>query len=500
MGDKGLIEHVIVNHRWVFVCLFLLPMSVVYDFVFYLRNWIVFKLSSAPKRHQQRVADVQTQVRKWINDGADTQMCTARPGWATVSFRRGKYKRTMRKISVNLVDILSVDAEKRLVRVEPLVSMGQITATLSKLGWTLPVLPELDDLTVGGLIMGCGIETSSHKYGLFQETCVAYELVLADGSLIRCSEDENPDLFHAVPWSYGTLGLLVAAELQIVPAKKYVKLDYIPTYTRESMVTTFTEAAARPEKNEFVECIVFGNDHGVVMTANMTDTCEPEKVNVLSRHWKPWFYKHVETFLSRGGSSEYIPLRDYYHRHTRSLFWSLQDIISFGNHPVFRWLFGWMVPPKISLIKLTQLEAVKRLYEERQMIQDMLVPINKLNESLDIFEAETQLYPLWLCPMLVKTTPGFIQPKRGKEEMFVDIGAYGAPKAPQYHAETTTRLIEEYVRSVDGYQMLYADTYQTEEEFRRMFNHTLYDKMRKQLDCEKAFPQVYGKVNKKVRE
>ena len=27
---------------------------------------------------------------------------------------------------------------------------------------------ELDDLTVGGLVMGTGIETSSHIYGLFQ--------------------------------------------------------------------------------------------------------------------------------------------------------------------------------------------------------------------------------------------------------------------------------------------------------------------------------------------
>lgn len=35
--------------------------------------------------------------------------------------------------------------------------------------------------------MGTGIESSSHIYGLFQHTCVAYELVLADGSLVRCS-------------------------------------------------------------------------------------------------------------------------------------------------------------------------------------------------------------------------------------------------------------------------------------------------------------------------
>ena len=35
---------------------------------------------------------------------------------------------------------------------------------LPRLGWTIPIVPELDDLTVGGLVMGTGIETSSHRW------------------------------------------------------------------------------------------------------------------------------------------------------------------------------------------------------------------------------------------------------------------------------------------------------------------------------------------------
>jgi delta24-sterol reductase len=66
-----------------------------------------------------------------------------------VSLRVGMYKKTMQNISVNLIDVLEVDTTRQVVRVEPLVSMGQITATLNPLGWTLPIVPELDDLTVG---------------------------------------------------------------------------------------------------------------------------------------------------------------------------------------------------------------------------------------------------------------------------------------------------------------------------------------------------------------
>jgi hypothetical protein len=36
--------------------------------------------------------------------------------------------------------------------------------------------------------MGTGIESSSHKFGLFQHICVEYELVLADGSLVTVTK------------------------------------------------------------------------------------------------------------------------------------------------------------------------------------------------------------------------------------------------------------------------------------------------------------------------
>lgn len=36
--------------------------------------------------------------------------------------------------------------------------------------------------------MGTGVESTSHKYGLFQHICISYELVLADGSLVTCSK------------------------------------------------------------------------------------------------------------------------------------------------------------------------------------------------------------------------------------------------------------------------------------------------------------------------
>lgn len=426
-------------------------------------------------------------------------MCTARPGWQTISFRQPKYKSTFFTVNVNLVDIIGIDAKRQVVKVEPLVTMGQLTATLEPLGWTIPVLPELDDLTVGGLVMGCGVETSSHKYGLFQHTCVSYELVLANGDKVFCSENENAELFNSVPWSYGTLGFLTAVEIQIVPANRFVKLDYYPAHTLEKLVKLMEDFSNQEKDNQFVEGLLFNKGEGIVMVGNMVTSAEPGKLNPIGAWYKPWFFKHVQSFLSSGAETEYIPLRHYYHRHSRSIFWEIQEIIPFGNHPVFRYLLGWMAPPKVSLLKLTQPEAVKKLYEERHMIQDMLVPMSELKNSIHKFHELTEIYPLWLCPFKLEGTPGMVRSKNGQAAMYIDIGAYGVPLTPKYQAEKTTRELEAFVRKVEGFQMLYADTFMTREEFRNMFDHSLYDSLRQKYSCNKAFPEVYDKVCRQAR-
>ncbi len=49
------------------------------------------------------------------------------------------------------------------------------------------------------------------------------------------------------------------------------------------------------------------------------------QTNCIGYYYKPWFFRHVEGFLKQNRVAvEYIPLRHYYHRHTRSIFWELQ--------------------------------------------------------------------------------------------------------------------------------------------------------------------------------
>ena len=507
--SSQLFEHILTHYRGLFATLFLLPASALYSAYSSARNLIAFHLSSAPAKHEQKVQKVIRQIEDWKKDGGVEKLCTARSGWKTMSEMVPKYKLNHRKIDVGLYDILEISVQSQTVKVEPLATMGQISRNLISKGWTLAVVPELDDLTVGGLIMGFGIESSSHKYGLFQFICASFDLVSADGQCLRCSPSENADLFYLIPWSHGTLGFLVAAELKIIPAKKYIRVHYQPVYNLDDMVKVFEEASRNTGANDFVEGLVYSRDSAVIMRGNFTNDIGSDGiVNAIGLWYKPWFYKHVQTFLKNGHANvEYIPLRHYYHRHTRSYFWTMEEIIPFGNHPVFRGLLGWALPPRIELLKYTETETTRRLREKFHVVQDMLMPIRYLKQSIRYFNDHFNLYPLWLSPMAVFDNgkhSGFVHPLQNKDgtvdEMYVDIGAYGTPRKENFDNASALPLLEKFVIDHHGYQALYAKTTLSREDFRTMFDHSGYDKLREQLPfCTQAFDEVYDKVSSKGR-
>lgn len=161
------------------------------------------------------------------------------------------------------------------------------------------------------------------------------------------------------------------------------------------------------------------------------------------------------------------------------------------------------MPIKVSFLKLTQTETVKQLYEETQIIQDLLVPITKMAESIQEFDKLLKVYPMWLCPFRLSDDPGLVHPVGGKEtEMYVDIGVYGTVKVKrgEYEAKRTLRQIEDFVTKVNGFQMLYDGSLRTYDEFRQMFDHKLYDGMRQKYKCEVAFPEVYEKITRAARD
>lgn len=161
------------------------------------------------------------------------------------------------------------------------------------------------------------------------------------------------------------------------------------------------------------------------------------------------------------------------------------------------------MPVKVSFLKLTQPNVVKKMYEQNHIIQDLLVPTSTMERCLKEFDKLVHVYPIWLCPFRLPMEAGMVHPAAGlNEDMYVDIGVYGVPKVRQghFHPVRTTRQLEDLIVECHGFQMLYADCYRTRDEFRQMFDHKLYDRIREELQCGIAFPEVYDKINKNVRD
>lgn len=334
-----------------------------------------------------------------------------------MSTRKHDYKKSEFAVPLGLYDILDVDVQKMIVRCEPLVSIGHLTRRLVPMGLTLPVIPEMDDLTIGGLLAGYGIEASSHKYGLFNDIVEAIEVVCADGSLVRCTRTENSDLFHAIPWSYGGLGFIVAVELRMIKATPFVKIEYVPYHDLDKLLADFKAESLKKNPHEFLEIIQYSKNSGVFMKGDFAATCPSwSERNSIGYWFKPWFYKHVQSYLGAlKPGVEYIPLREYYHRHTRSIFWELELLLPFGNHPVFRALLGWSLPPKVSFIRLTEGEILHKYHREKHVAQDVLVPIDSVKACIEHFHNIFDIYPLWIVPhAVVRTQPqGAIRIKDG---------------------------------------------------------------------------------------
>ena len=81
--------------------IFIIPISMAFDVLDFLRLRIGVLLASFGPgigTHEDRVAKVQAQVRKWNELKIDKPMCTARPGWQSVTLQKLSYKDRMFKV------------------------------------------------------------------------------------------------------------------------------------------------------------------------------------------------------------------------------------------------------------------------------------------------------------------------------------------------------------------------------------------------------------------
>jgi L-gulono-1,4-lactone dehydrogenase len=144
--------------------------------------------------------------------------------------------------------IVSSDVSTGLVTVRSGTTIRSLNRALDGLGLAMANLGDIDAQTIAGALATGTHGTGSSLGGLATQV-TAFELVLADGSVVSCSATQRPELFSAARVGLGALGVVATVTLQCVPAFSLVA-DERPM-PLEEVLASFDDMAAANDHFEF---------------------------------------------------------------------------------------------------------------------------------------------------------------------------------------------------------------------------------------------------------
>jgi FAD-linked oxidoreductase len=113
--------------------------------------------------------------------------------------------------------VLDVDRGSGAVRVQAGITIHELSARLREHGLAMENLGDIDVQSIAG-----AISTATHGTGARLRNISAQvselTLVLADGSVLVCSEQSEPEVFRAARVGLGSLGVIAEVQLRCVPA------------------------------------------------------------------------------------------------------------------------------------------------------------------------------------------------------------------------------------------------------------------------------------------
>lgn len=115
----------------------------------------------------------------------------------------------------NYAKVLKVDKQKKTLLVEGGIRLRQLNAEANKYGLTIPNLGSIDEQSIVGAI-ATATHGSTLEHGLLSQYVRSLRIVLANGQAVRCSAEQNRELFRAALVSLGALGIITEVEYEMI--------------------------------------------------------------------------------------------------------------------------------------------------------------------------------------------------------------------------------------------------------------------------------------------
>jgi Delta24-sterol reductase len=434
--------------------------------------------------YNNKVDIVKTQILTAYNN--QIKVVTSRSEKERFITRSAKYLMKYPKIRLNGKSIIEFNKTEKTIRVEPRINIGEITTFLYKYNLSIGVVPELKCLTAGGLICGCGAESTSWKYGVFFERVRCYDIVFGNGEHKTITKDDP--FFRYLSYSYGTLGLVTSITFDCIEIKPYVKIELIQTNLLEC--ENIIRKIIDENKYEYIDGLLFSKDKIILMLG--TNVSEKGD-NYLENEYleNQLFYKYIKYTKNKEFYMNYI---DYCFRYDMGGFWLndallptessiyrriIQEIV--GNHPTF-----YSAIPRDIILKHITLNNL--------VIQDCTVPFMNIKNFINTLYdyCEIKRYPLWICP--IKLNPYPLLNIRSNVQLYINIGFY--TKIKKIKNSSFLKKMEKATYKNLGFTINYTEMASSKDEYySNQINYKEYMKIRKLYNADKTFPEIYDKLS-----
>jgi len=389
--------------------------------------------------------------------------------------------------------VIAIDADQGWVDVEGLVTYEALVKTTLAYRLMPLVVPQLKTITVGGAVVGVGIEATSFRHGLVHDTLLEADVLLPGGEVVTCAPD-NPqrDLFLALPNSYGTLGYALRLRLRTQPVAPFVCVEHRRFGEAQAFFAALA-GACDDAGVDFVDGVAFARDDFVLNVGRFVSHAP---------HCSDYSFEQIYWQSLRDKPIDHLTTAGYLWRWDTDWFWCSRN---FGaDRPWLRRLLGrkrlnsrtytrWMRAN--SRWHVTQRLARWRGLNTESVIQDVDLPLHQAPAFLDFLFDQIGIVPIWICPIratdpalpftLYPLAPGVRHINFG----FWDVVASRDAK-PRGHFN---RLIEREVIARGGIKSLYSDSYFTRDEFDAAYRMDRYAIVKQRYDPAQRLPGLYEK-------
>jgi FAD/FMN-containing dehydrogenase len=373
--------------------------------------------------------------------------------------------------------VLRVDPASRTLEVEGLATFESIVDQTLPHGFVPLITPELKHITIGGAIVGIGIESNCYRHGFVHDGMLEAEVLLPDGRILTCSADREPDLFRALPNSYGTLGYILRATMRLMPALPYVHLHTTHFEDLDAYLEAMHAATERADV-DFVEGTFYSASKLFLTVSRFVD--EPPRVDDILR--RNIFYRLIER-----APDVYLATKDYLFRYDPDWFWNVPETPAYN-------LFRRFAPAAMrnsgfykryidAKTRLLARLAPNRSEAEEPLIQDWEVPWQHAAELTRFALREVDLggKPWIVTAIRTPASPTLYPIKAGA--LYYNLGCYCQVKKPAgrdaYHY---TRIMDRKCFELGGIKMLYSSTFLSKAEFARLYNGADYERLKTRYD------------------